>query len=78
MVLPYSDEDLDALAVFGRGLLPRLGRPIEEGPSGEDELRLTHFRLTMRAERSLALEGKDSPTLEPWRMLGTAAIRDPK
>lgn len=78
MVVPYADEDLESLAVFGKALAPRLGRPIDESDSGEDAIQLTHFRLQKTSERELSLEEGDTKALDPSAKVGTAAVRKGK
>ncbi len=78
MVLPFSDEEWEALAVYGRALLPRLGRPMDPGESGEDAIQLTHFRVQKLSEKALSLEEGEAEDLEPSKLVGSAVVRDPK
>lgn len=77
MVLPYSDTELESLAVFGRALAPRLGRPDDgDSESGEDAIELTHFRLRKAKERALSLETGDTRPMAPTTAVGSAVVRE--
>lgn len=64
-VVPYSDEDLEKLYLFGKILLPRL--PAKKEPSLDlgDEVELTHLRTETTGTHDLSLGKGDGDQLLP-------------
>ncbi|MCG5531279.1 DEAD/DEAH box helicase family protein [Halorhodospira halochloris] len=79
-VINYNDRDLEALAVFGRYLVPLLRlESIEEDSVDVSELQLTHYRIQKQAEHSLKLgEEQGEYALRPVSEVGSGTAREPE
>ncbi|RII83258.1 type I restriction endonuclease subunit R [Neopusillimonas maritima] len=79
-IVPYEDRELEQLNVYARHLYPLLQT---HRLSSEDlelnDLELTHYRLTKRAEQDMKLEeSPDGDGLEPANAVGSGKPHDPE
>lgn len=65
-IIPYNDDELEKLYVFGKNLMPRI---VEHGSSSilelDSDVRLTHYRLQKLGEQKLNLEDGQVEKLSP-------------
>lgn len=65
-IIPYNDDELEKLYVFGKNLIPRIA---EHGSSSilelDSDVRLTHYRLQKLGEQKLNLEDGQVEKLKP-------------
>jgi len=73
----YEDTELEQLCIYAKHLAPLLRESaLSQDKINLDELELTHYRLTKRAEQKLQLE--EGRELDPHTGVGTATAKDPK
>jgi type I restriction enzyme R subunit len=75
-IIPYNDDELEKLYVFGRNLMPRIA---EHGLSSilelDADVRLTHYRLQKLGEQKLNLEDGEVEKLKPAGETGSGASK---
>lgn len=73
-IIPYNDQELEKLFVFGKNLMPRLA---EEGRKGmlslDSDVELTHYRLQKLGEQKLDLEKAEVEKLPAIKDAGTGS-----
>ena len=72
-IIPYNDDELEKLYVFGKNLMPRIA---EHSSSSilelDSDVRLTHYRLQKLGEQKLNLEDGQVEKLKPASETGAA------
>jgi type I restriction enzyme R subunit len=76
-ILPYEDPDLEKLYWYGKSLLPRLMVQHNSGePSLQDNLMLTHLRISIRAEMGTRLADTEHTSLAPMLDAGSGESQE--
>ncbi|EIW89055.1 Type I site-specific restriction-modification system, R subunit (helicase) [Alishewanella agri BL06] len=79
-IVPYEDNDLEALCVYGKNLLPLLRADRLEDPDDFDltGTELTHYRITKKQELAIRLGEEDGPYLKGITEVGSGKAHDPE
>jgi type I restriction enzyme R subunit len=76
-IIPYNDDELEKLYVFGKSLMPRIS---EHGSSSilelDADVRLTHYRLQKLGAQKLNLEDGEIVLLKPASEAGSGQGKD--
>lgn len=79
-IVPYNDNDLEALSVYAKNLLPllRIERLDDSDDVDVSGLTLTHYRTTKKAEKQIKLGEGDAEYLASIKAVGSGKPHDPE